>query len=322
MEDGKLDNLIKRYLDNSATDDEIQALHDWYRSVNNRPVLSPYKSLNEESSAKEKMFAGLRQQIRNDRNSIRRKQLKVYQYAAAAAIIIVSAFYAIKYRRNYVDPGKYYTTTTTKYGEHKTIHLSDGSTVWLSSGSKITYPRKFTQQQREVNFEGEAYFEIAKDKLHPFIVHSGQSSTKVLGTSFNVRSFNKQDYIEVDLIEGKVSFTGKNSEVILLPKEKLVYNKAKGRINKSTFKDVDAILMRREGEFDYNNVSIEEIAEELTRNFNINIKVEGGVRDCAFYGRLKKHESVDKFLHKMGVIVNATVTKSNNGYLIKGGGCK
>jgi len=86
MEDGQLDNLIKKYLDDTATAEEIQALHEWYRSVNNEPAPLPYKSLKEESSAKERMFAGLQQQIKRDQNTIRRKQFKVYQYAAVAAI--------------------------------------------------------------------------------------------------------------------------------------------------------------------------------------------------------------------------------------------
>jgi transmembrane sensor len=323
MEEHQIDLLIKKYLNNSASPEEIQALNNWYRSVNNEPLTSPYQNLEEELSAKQNMLARLQQQINSHQHLGKKKGNSLYKYVAAAAIIIAGSWYALTYHRfgNFIDPAKQ-LTTTTQFGQHKIIHLGDGSTVWLSSGSKITYPEKFTAKLREVYFEGEAYFKIAKDKSHPFIIHTGQTNTKVLGTSFNVKSFKDKGSIEVALVEGKVSFSTDNTAVTLLPQEMVVYNKANGKINKSKFKDINAILMRREGEFNYDNVSIKEIAEELTRNFNIKIAIEGGVKDCTFYGRLKKNESVDKFLHKMGIIVNAKVTKSTNGYLIKGGGCK
>lgn len=323
MEEDQIDLLIKKYLNNSASPEEISVLNKWYRSVNAEPLKSPYQTLDEELSAKQSMLANLQQQIQSDGGSAVKKRFTLYQYAAVAAIVIISALFAIQYNniKNLASPQKT-LLTATRFGEHKIIHLPDGSIVWLSSGSKLTYPDKFTQTYREVSFEGEAYFQISKDKKHPFIIHTGQTTTKVLGTSFNIKSFEKQHNIEVALVEGKVSFNNGKSEVTLLPKEMVVYNKTNGTINKSKFADVDALLRRREGEFNYNNVSVAEITEELTRNFNVNIVIKGSVKNCTFFGRLKKNESIDKFLNKMGIIVNASVTKTKNGYLIEGGGCK
>jgi len=323
MEEDQIDLLIKKYLDNTASPEEINALNDWYRSVNKEPLTSPYQNIEEELSAKQSMLAGLQQRIKFDQQPVKKNRNHLYKYAAVAAIIIIGSVYALRYSiyGQLFNPVKQLTAATA-FGQHQIIHLPDGSTVWLSPGSKITYPAKFAAELREVDFEGEAYFKIAKDKSHPFIIHTGQTHTKVLGTSFNVKSFKNQGSIEVALVEGKVSFGNGQSEVTLLPHEMVVYNKADQQLNKSKITDISAILMRREGEFQYDNARIQDIAEELTRNFNVPIKIEGGVKSCTFYGRIKKNESIDKFLQKMGIIVNASVTKSANGYLIKGGGCK
>ncbi|MDT3405304.1 FecR family protein [Mucilaginibacter terrae] len=322
MEEKYLDILIQKYLNNTATAEEIRALHDWYRSVNDESHVLPYITLEEEQHAKQKMLLKLQKQITANKPADK-KVRAFYKYAAVAAVLIIGVFLGIRLEysnRQFNEAEK--TTIVTGFGQRKIIHLNDGSTVWLSAGSKITYPVAFKGKLREVNFLGEAYFDIAKDKAHPFIIHTLNTTTKVLGTSFNVKAFPKQLTVEVALVEGKVSFKGQKSEVILLPHEQVVYNKTAGTLTKSKFSDANDVVARREGEYKFDNMRVNEIAEELTRNFNVNITVEGEVKNCTFFGRLKKGETVDRFLNKMGLIVNASVSKSGNGYLIKGGGCK
>jgi transmembrane sensor len=107
--------------------------------------------------------------------------------------------------------------------------LPDGSKVWLNSESRIEYNRNFNDTIREVTLEGEAFFDVVKDKTRPFIVHTSDIDIRVLGTAFNVKSYPKEPSIETTLIRGLIEVTNKNEptspKVILYPQNKLVFNK-------------------------------------------------------------------------------------------------
>jgi transmembrane sensor len=110
----------------------------------------------------------------------------------------------------------YWQNYETPLGVKSTITLSDGSIVTLNSGSRIRYVENFTGPRREVFLEGEAFFEVAKDSLKPFIVHTEDLSTQALGTSFNIKAFRGK-LIEISLVTGLVEVkvqNGKNKELI------------------------------------------------------------------------------------------------------------
>lgn len=114
-------------------------------------------------------------------------------------------------------------------GSKSKIQLPDGSQVWINSGTKLTYHNSFTGNTREVQLDGEAYFDVVKDAAHPFIVHTSGIDIKVLGTAFNVKAYKAEAFIEATLIHGSIEVINKNRPgtptVMLKPHEKLVYNK-------------------------------------------------------------------------------------------------
>jgi transmembrane sensor len=116
-------------------------------------------------------------------------------------------------------------TVSTKPGSKAKIQLPDGSQVWLNADSRLTYNESFRGAAREVLLTGEAYFDVAKDKNHPFIIHTSSIDVRVLGTSLNVRSYSNEKNTEAVLIHGSVEVTLLNSpdkKIILQPNEKLV----------------------------------------------------------------------------------------------------
>jgi len=127
--------------------------------------------------------------------------------------------------------------------------------------------------------------------------------------------------MSVSLLTGKVKFTVGAAQQLLMPGKKVVYANVTGSLKVEDIADTESIKNRREGLYEYRNMRVEEVAEDLNRNFDVQVKVEGPVKDCLFYGRIKPGESPDKFLHKLGRIVNADIIKQNNIYIIKGGGC-
>ena len=127
-----------------------------------------------------------------------------------------------------------------KAGARSHVLLPDGSQVWLNSESKLIYAGVFSDSTREVRLEGEGYFDIVKDPSHPFIVHTDGIDVRVLGTTFNLKSYPKESTVEAVLLRGMLEVTNTTNpsspKVILRPHEKIVFNK----LNKESSKPGNA----------------------------------------------------------------------------------
>lgn len=156
-------------------------------------------------------------------------------------------------------------TMTTPRGRECTMTLSDGTKVWLGGESTIEFPRQFLGRERRVKMSGEAYFEVAKDARHPFVVATDYFSTTVLGTSFNVRAYSPSD-ASVSLVEGKVSMMGENlPRQILRPGQRAQYHADGFRVEAI---DTYPVLQRRDGYFYFDNESLLKVMIELGRWYN------------------------------------------------------
>ena len=151
-----------------------------------------------------------------------RRFLMFASVAAASLVIFFLFFYDIGQKRKIADASN---TVSTKAGSKSKIQLPDGTQVWLNGDSKLVYDENFWGDNREVELSGEAYFDVAKDKERPFIIHTQSIDLKVLGTAFNVRSYANEKNTETSLIHGSVEITLKHSpdkKIILKPNEKLI----------------------------------------------------------------------------------------------------
>lgn len=155
-------------------------------------------------------------------------------YAAAAVFIVAVIFLypliADTGKTNEVaSPIRPFNEITINPGSRTKVQLPDGSQVWVNSGSHLTYEGNFKGNTREVQLDGEAYFDVAKDASRPFIVHTSGIDIKVLGTAFNVKAYKTEATIEATLIHGSIEVINKSqpgsAKIMLKPHEKLVYNK-------------------------------------------------------------------------------------------------
>ncbi len=155
--------------------------------------------------------------------------LKRFLIAAALLIVFASSYLFIRYSGRPHKNDLALNEVTTKPGAKTSFLLPDGSKVWLNSESKLEYKSNFNDSIREVTLEGEAFFDVVKDKKHPFIVHTSDIDVRVLGTAFNVKSYPKESSIEATLIRGLIEITNKRDpaspKLILHPHDKLVFNK-------------------------------------------------------------------------------------------------
>jgi len=154
-------------------------------------------------------------------------------------------------------------------GESYKILLSDGTEVWLNAATRLRFPSRFYGQQREVYVEGEAYFKVAKDAAHPFIVHTALTQVQVLGTSFNINTYEAGN-VKTALVEGKVltkSNDGKSME--LTPGYAANYEVAKGFV--SGVFDQDDVLSWINGVYYFHNIPVADLAVAASRCYGIKI---------------------------------------------------
>lgn len=188
------------------------------------------------------------------------------------------------------------TLLIPKGGEYR-IELADGSRVWLNSETEFRYPVNFTGNCRKVYLKGEAYFEVAKDAEKPFVVSTaGEVDVRVLGTHFNVASYQDDEEVVTTLAEGSVEVASGEEAVRIRPNEQIVFNK-----NSHTFsrRQVDATVYSawKDGKFIFEDQTLEQIMKQLQRWYEMEVfYASDSVRNYRFSGDLKKYDDFGKIV--------------------------
>ncbi len=181
-------------------------------------------------------------------------------------------------------------------GRGKQLHivLSDGTNVWLNASSKITFPARFEENQREVIIDGEAYFEVTHNKKSPFLVKMNEQQVKVLGTHFNVRQYKEEAAKSVTLLEGSVEVSGsdKNNNRVLKPSEQLVQLDGKAKPTVRTLVDAESAIAWKNGDFYFEDAGAEVIVKELERWYPVSIGIKQQDASKKISGRIKRTDSM------------------------------
>ncbi|MBN9297456.1 MAG: FecR domain-containing protein [Filimonas sp.] len=220
----------------------------------------------------------------------RNKMLWVAITAAAVLVfLIVNPFWKTQHQHS-----QKINEIITQRGSKSKIKLADGTVVVLNADSKLSYPESFVSDTREVELIGEAYFSVAHDSAHPFIIHTGRLNIKVLGTEFNVKNYPQDDVIETALIRGKVEVSmvsNPSEKFILKPSEKIVVSKKKEEVHVDnatetaralyiqpiSYGRTDSVVAETawmQGKLVFVNETFGAIAKELERRFNITVVFE------------------------------------------------
>jgi len=204
-------------------------------------------------------------------------QIKV---AASIAILLLSS---IAYVWHANLPDKVIAKKTIAYkknnpvGQKSLMTLIDGSTVRLNSGSSLVYNSDFGINNRMVELKGEAFFDITKNSSLPFIITSGKLLTKVIGTSFNVRSYESEGKTQILVVRGEVSVSDeRGSSFILNPKDLLEYTHSDKNVKKTICADIKSIIGWKDGILRFSNESFNEVAIKIQHWYGVEIVVEEG----------------------------------------------
>lgn len=205
------------------------------------------------------------------------------------------------------------------YGKRSDITLADGTHIWLNSGSQLSYPSEFKTDSREVYLSGEAFLEVKSNPDQPFYVITRDIKIKVLGTSFNVSSYNEDNTTQTVLLSGKVS-AWKNKlfaqKVDLMPGERMTYDKTNENISKDKV-DVRLHSSWINGYLIFDNVPITEVYKKLERFYNTEIIVDNSLEEITFSGKLDLKDNVKDVIDNISFASAVKVLENNGSYNIK-----
>lgn len=285
MEKEEYSELIEKYLVDTITEEEKARLADWF--VNDRGVDAWWaEEINEMSDRMNPQSQARLQgeikawivkkdeleRVRMECGSTRKFQpVKLLKWAAIICIpvlLAVSLYVALS--PDHENASSF--IVQTECGERSSVTLPDGTSVKLNSASTLVY-RGNLDKERRVELNGEAYFNVTHDPQHPFVVALGKINVKVLGTSFNISSYENMDNITVVLLKGRVEVLSGNKAYAMNPDDKLVYDKSTSTIHSSKVYPDDYIEWTKGGLY-FENETLENIAQTLSRTYNVNIRFD------------------------------------------------
>lgn len=190
-----------------------------------------------------------------------------------------------------------YNTITTPKGRQFRLQLPDGSKVWLNAASSVKYPTTFAGKERGVELEGEAYFEVAQNASLPFKVKVGDATeVEVLGTSFNINSYKDEAAIRTTLLDGAVRLNAYQQSQTLKPGQQAVVKPAKAQLEVVNNADLDKVMAWKNGLFNFEDASLEEVMRQLERWYDIEVTYAKGIPAIRFGGEINRQNTLQDVL--------------------------
>ncbi|SKC83272.1 FecR family protein [Ohtaekwangia koreensis] len=325
-----IDALVRKYIQNTCTPEELEA----FIQLCNNPFLEDRLKM-----AMEKVWNDTPNQahLRAEHSQFIRTQIEASLYykksewyqlhhywkvAAAVALLLISSFLAYQYQdslRELVDPVKM-VTVHNPAGKRSKILLPDGTTVWLNAESTLTYPHWFKRARRAVELSGEAFFEVKRKEDQPFNIQAGTIETTVLGTSFNIRSYQNEKFV-ITVATGKVKVEDAEKHgLLLLANQQTSYRSASGFSKIETINAGEALAWTK-GTLLFNNKTFKEVATMLERWYNVKIILANDkLNNCVLMGE-HTNQSLNSVLYTLQFILDIRYTYKDGVVNIKGEGC-
>jgi len=186
-------------------------------------------------------------------------------------------------------------TVTTQRKEQYHLTLSDGTNVWLNAASSIKYPSAFTGKNRKVEITGEAYFEVAHNKDKPFLVTSNGQTVEVLGTHFNINTYDDEIGIKTTLLEGSVKVSKNGKTAMIKPGQQAVVldNEQSIEVKEA---DTEQAVAWKNGFFDFKDANIQDIMRQLSRWYDVDVRYDGEIPTRDFSGEMERSLNASQVL--------------------------
>ena len=243
------------------------------------------------------------------------KLVQLWPVLSRVAAVLVLCFGLGLYFLNGEEP-TIYTTTAQEVRE---IELPDGSQITLNGSSTLTVFKDFNEDERTVALHGEAFFDVARDESRPFIIESGEATTQVLGTSFNIRNSGAEGVVLINVVSGKVSFASSQDELILTKDMSAKYDSNNSSLALTSNNSNE--LFWKTKKLKFNDTKLSEVVVTLEKHFKIKLSLQPtSLANCLFTGSFDDPK-LEEVLEVMSISLNLTYENLNNTYILTGEGC-
>jgi len=332
--------LFERYLSGEATEKEIKSIENWNAGKYWNRYRRKELDIKLENGCEDvwrhvtKQIVEENPELTPGNYPIIPEQKKLYtlrfsknarKYAAVAAVFIAIAWsgvFFVTYQTLHCDTVLAHqhdkTIIQTGITNIRTVVLPDASIIIMNKGTKLTFIKKqFNNKNREVWLEGEAFFDVAKNKEKPFIIHTGTMQTTVRGTSFNIKAYTQTGQNVVSVRTGKVEVRAQNKVLAMLTSNKqIIYNTSKRTSETESIKASD-ITAWTNGSLVLNNANISELRLRFKQCFNVNLQVNGQALNRAkFNAVFKTGTSLDEVMRTISVLYEIKYKTAPSGDII------
>ncbi|MCR5038927.1 MAG: FecR domain-containing protein [Bacteroidales bacterium] len=326
----KYDALIKSYLEGQCSQDESLVLLSWIaESEENRNYFEAFKdvwtltdfSLDEEDIDVEAALESVNEKIEAAETETKTVEMpwlrRNYKYVSVAAAIMVALFLG------FLISMPFGQTVTVAYDDtqpEQVYQLPDGSSFIFNGTGEVSYSKRFANNSRDVKFEGKAFFDVAKDASHPFVIHCDGLDVEVLGTTFLLDASNER--YTVDLYSGLVRMTAVDkhghelSHLDIKPGERGVWDVENGGLKMMTYAEVKEEELKTDHVLDFNNVSLNTIIETVEYIYSIEVKLPETYASEKVTMRFSDEDSVDDVVETIATLFGLEVSKTDKTYTI------
>ena len=316
--------LILKYLNDESSEEEKKLVLRWFKTPEGfnyleRLLDSDIRSLQKKDNFShnystrpdsDRLLSAIKSNIWEDQPGKKRfkkipKRDYTLPFIKLAAVLVVAIFtsliYLIAYEKQVDEPAEVVSRHyTTSEGEQKLLTLHDGSTVLMNGNSQVWIPSDYLTNYRKIELEGEAYFDVVDIPERPFIIHAKNATIEVLGTAFNVKTYDWQDNVQVAVSEGRVSFTSKLSHL-----DKRSVTLTKGQFAYFDFNENDFVvenfgvenyLVWKSGRLIFEDLPLEKVCLQLSRLYDVECSFDDkALKDLSLTSNFSG-ESLDKTL--------------------------
>jgi transmembrane sensor len=191
-----------------------------------------------------------------------------------------------------------YNTISTPRGGQYQVVLPDGTQVWLNAASSLKYPVQFKGDERHVILNGEAYFEVAKNRNMPFTIAANSINIKVLGTHFNVMAYTDETFVKTTLLEGSVLLNNSTNNAQLVPGQQANVENSGGRFSVNYINTDDAVSWKN-GYFAFRRENMISIMKKVARWYDVDVIYQDDVSRVSFGGSISRSKNIEELLSKI-----------------------
>ncbi|RYG06327.1 MAG: DUF4974 domain-containing protein [Chitinophagaceae bacterium] len=301
----RIENLFKRYLDDTCTREEFDELFDYIKQDNNE--------LTEEMV--EKFYGKQVYQVAG------RRRFFIPAIAASVLVIVCAlVWYSQGKPRNPGVPGATDLSKIKSTGKKQSgyIVLPDSTQVWLNADSKLEYPETFDASMRTVTLTGEAFFDVKHADKIPFVIKTRKVSTVVLGTAFNIKAYPEQEKITVSVKRGKVKVNYSEQQVALLEMGQQVSIVAELKDIRKKLVKVEETAAWQDGQMNFDDETIDDIIVYLAKAYDVNIIVDNAsLRSVKITTGFRKELGIKKVLEILTKLTDSEMNYNDGTYVIK-----